>query len=59
MKLSTKQIKQMIVEELRSLMEQEKSYEGLLDAMEKESKEGAMPLLFDFLLCLEIFGKYL
>ena len=42
MKITTKQIRQMIVEELRSLMEQEESYEGLLDAMEKESKEGAI-----------------
>ena len=39
MKLSTKQIKQMIVEELRSLMEQEKSYEELLDELVAEIKQ--------------------
>jgi hypothetical protein len=39
MKLSTEQIKQMIAEELRSLMEQEKSYEELLDELVAEIKQ--------------------
>ena len=39
MKLTTEQIKQMIVEELRSLMEQEKSYEQLLDELVAEIKQ--------------------
>ena len=39
MKLTTEQIKQMIVEELRSLMEQEKSYEQLLDELAAEIKQ--------------------
>ena len=39
MKLTTEQIKQMIVEELRSLMEQEKSYDELLDELVSEIKQ--------------------
>ena len=39
MKITTEQIKQMIVEELRSLMEQEKSYDELLDELAAEIKQ--------------------
>jgi hypothetical protein len=39
MKITTEQIKQMIVEELRSLMEQEKSYDELLDELVAEIKQ--------------------
>ena len=39
MKITTEQIKQMIVEELRSLLEQEKSYDELLDELAAEIKQ--------------------